>query len=215
MSKIKLAVITGKHPYEVLSFQELFKSMQDIDSYPQHIEEFSADQSAQKQYDVLLFYNFNQETPLNTDDYWQASIKSAIENIGETRQGIVILHHAILAFPDWGIWSDICGIKNRRFNYYLDQSIKVNVETYEHPIVRSIKDWEMIDETYTMDEPGEDSFILLSTHHYNSMKALAWTRQYKNARIFCYQSGHDSKAYNNDNFRKVLKNGIIWVAGII
>jgi type 1 glutamine amidotransferase len=45
------------------------------------------------------------------------------------------------------------------------------------------------------------------------MKTIAWTRQYKNARVFCYQSGHDNQAYANPNFRKVVARGIHWLAG--
>ena len=47
------------------------------------------------------------------------------------------------------------------------------------------------------------------------MKTLAWTRQYKNARVFCCQSGHDDQVFSDPNFRKVISQGIQWLAGRI
>ena len=48
-----------------------------------------------------------------------------------------------------------------------------------------------------------------------SMKTLAWTRQYKNARVFCCQSGHDNQVFADSNFRTVIARGIQWLAGRI
>ena len=72
--------------------------------------------------------------------------------------------------------------------------------------------WEMIDETYTMADAGEGSKILLTTDHANSMKTLGWTRQYKNARVFCFESGHDNQTWIDPNFRKILHHGVLWCA---
>ena len=40
-----------------------------------------------------------------------------------------------------------------------------------------------------------------------------WARRYRNARVFCLQSGHDSRAYENPNFREVVRRGIVWLSG--
>jgi len=73
----------------------------------------------------------------------------------------------------------------------------------------------MVDETYTMKDPGEGSTILLSTDHPKSMKHLAWTREYRKSRVFCFESGHDDKAWSNSGFKKVLARGMQWCAGRI
>ena len=66
-----------------------------------------------------------------------------------------------------------------------------------------------------MEEPAVDSHILLTTDDPQSMKSIAWTRCYKKARVFCFQSGHDQRAYANPSFRLVIGRGIQWVAGRI
>ena len=61
-----------------------------------------------------------------------------------------------------------------------------------------------------MESAGDDSDILLTVAHPNSMEVLAWAREYGKSRIFCFQSGHDDVTYSNPNFREVLKRGIQW-----
>jgi len=207
-TKIKTAVITGHHPYEVTDFHLLFRSVPEIDFYPQNMEDFVTDTGkGRKQYDVLVFYNMHMETPVN-------KTKEVLEQLGETEQGILMLHHAILAFPKWQLWSDICGIQDRSFDFYPEQSIRIEIANH-HPITESLTSWKMIDETYTMKNAGESNEIILITDHPKSIKTIAWTRHYRKARIFCYQSGHDSQTYSNPQFRTVLARGIQWLAGSI
>ena len=75
-----------------------------------------------------------------------------------------------------------------------------------------MQSWDMIDETYTMAEPGGESRILLTIEHPKSMKAIGWTRQYKKSRVFCLESGHDNQTWANAGFREVLRRGLLWCA---
>jgi len=212
--KITTAVITGQHPFDVPGFHALLRSMPEIDFYPQHLEDLVADAGhVRGEYDVLVFYNFHQANPGSEKGWWEKGTKEALEHLGETRQGIFVLHHAILAFPKWRLWSDIVGIRDRRFEFDVGQDLLIEVANPQHPITRDLQAWEMIDETYLMANAGRGSEILLSTDHPRSMKTIAWTRHYKKARVLCYQSGHDARAYANENFRTVVARGIQWLAG--
>lgn len=212
-ASIRTAVVTGRHPYDVYNFQAVFKGIQDIDFCPQHLEDFATDTGKTK-YDVIVFYNFHQETPGNEKNWWEKGIKETLEGLGSSEQGILLLHHAILAFPGWSLWSEIAGIEDRKLSRYdMNQIVKTYV-TSEHPITKGLSDWEMVDETYLMNSPSsEDCEILLTTDNPNSMRVLGWTRMYKKSRVFCYQSGHDNQAYSDPNFRKVIANAILWLAG--
>ena len=212
--KIRTAVITGRHPFDVPSFHALFRGLPDIDPYIQPLEDFASDAGkVRKDYDAVVFYNFHKETPDTTEvDWWAQGIQQAIEELGDTAQGVVVLHHAILAFPEWQPWSDVCGIQGRSFGYHVGQTIRVEIADNDHPITKGLEPWEMMDETYTMDDPGKGSEPLLTADHPKSMKTIAWTRQHKNARVFCLQSGHDNDTFVDPNFREVLARGIQWVA---
>ena len=212
--ELKIAVVTGVHQYDVLNLHKLFREMEGVDAYIQNMFDFATDTGAGRQsYDVVVFYNMHGDMSGEGMEYRKT--REAIGALGETRQGIVLLHHAILAYRDNPIWNAISGIENRRFDYFLDETVKYILENTEHPITKGTKDFEMVDETYVMDAAGEGSDILITTDHPNSMKTIAWTRAYKNARVFCYESGHDNIAYSNENFRRILRNGIFWAAGKI
>ena len=42
---------------------------------------------------------------------------------------------------------------------------------------------------------------------------IAWVHDYSKARVLGYQSGHDARAWTNKSFRRLMAQGIRWVAG--
>jgi uncharacterized protein len=218
MTGIKTAVVTGRHPYDLPAFQAVFRSIAEIDFYPQHLEDFVADEGKiRSRYDVVVFYNFHQETPTTGKEWENNATREALEKLGENTQGILILHHALLAWKQWQLWTDITGVKDRSFGYYHDQSLHVHVADSNHPITQGMSDWDMVDETYTMSDarPEDGNRILLTVDHPLSMKTLAWTRQYRRSRVFCWESGHDAETFVNPNFRLIMSRAIQWLAGRI
>lgn len=212
---IKTAVITGAHSYDVLGFHALFRGLEGVDAYIQHVEDFTAsEQAVRDSYDVVLFYGMPVDTPTDEGAPWYAGTpRSALEHLGQTEQGIVVLHHALIAYPQWPIWSRIVGIDDRTFEYHPDQTIHVDVASPEHPITQGLEAWDMIDEAYVMVEPAAGSHVLLTTECPVSMRTLGWTRQYGKSRVFCFACGHDRQAWQNGGFREILRRGIVWCGG--
>ena len=206
---IKVAVITGGHFFDVPGFHAIFRDMPQVDSYIQLEANWAADiGQALDTYDVFLFYNMPRGLP-------EERTRPVLEKLGESGQGIFLLHHAILAYEQWPFWSDLVGIWDRSFGYDHEQELSVQIADPAHPITQGIEPWQMVDETYSMASAGEDSHLLLTTDHPRSMRVLGWTRQFRNARVFCYQSGHDNFTYVDRNFRKTILRGIQWCAGRI
>jgi len=212
----RTAVVTGHHPFDVPNFHALFRALPEIDAYPQHMEDFSADAGqARETYDAVVFYNMHTETPAAEGPWFEKGVRAALERLGETDQGIVVLHHAILAYPEWDFWGDLVGIQDRSFGYHIGQELQIQIEDSKHPITSGLEGFGIVDETYTMASTGEGSEILLTADHELSMRSIGWTRQFRKARVFCFQSGHDAVAFANPSFRTVLSRGIQWVAGRI
>lgn len=203
-TSMKIAIVTGEHGFREKDFDAVFRSMEDIEFIREDLDIFVEDPD-QKEYETVVFYNFHRPYP--TDEQAEA-----ILGLTERGQGMVILHHAILAFPAWESYSDMCGIHDRDFDYSPKQTLQVQVSDPNHPITKGLDNWEMGDETYLMNSAGEDSTILLTVDHPNSMDVIGWSREYGNSRIFCLQSGHDNVTYSDPNFRKVLQQGIEWCA---
>lgn len=211
---VTCAVITGGHGYDVRNFHRFFRSLPGVDAYIQHMDDFaSTRESARDGYDAVLFYTMLMEGPTNDGEPWYAGKpRDALEHLGETAQGIVVLHHSILAYPQWTVWNRMVGIPDRRFRHHPEQTLQVEIANSAHPITTGLNPWEMADETYQMDEPGSDSDILLTADHPRSMRAIAWTRSHKRARVLCFQSGHDNLTWSNPNFGTIVSRGIHWVA---
>lgn len=210
--KIQVAILTGGHPYDVISFNRLLGSLPGVGYYIQAIEEFCTDPGkCADKYDVIMFYNMTNSTPQDTEA-WDTVYKRPLEEIAERGQGIFVLHHATLAFPEWDFWDRVTGLQRKTFTYEFDQKVRLHVEDPKHPITQDLKDWEMIDETYFLTGAREGSHILITTDNETSMDTIAWTRQCGNSRVFCFQSGHDKQAYGNESFREVIIRGLKWVS---
>jgi len=214
-SPVRLAVVTGGHSFDVPAFHELFRHMEEISAYIQSMDDFaSSTREIRRHYDAILFYTMLQKGPVDEGLPWYAGTPlTTLSDLGAAQQGLVVLHHALLAYPEWPVWDALTGISCRSFEYHLDQTVRSDIARGDHPITQGLDSWVKVDETYEMPEPGEDSEILLTCDHLKSMNAIAWTRRYGKARVFCYQGGHDSQAYSHRNFQEVLRRGILWSAG--
>lgn len=212
-----VAVVTGGHSFDVPRFYDVFRSNPDITFYPQELREFVADAGeVREQYDVVAFYILYRGSDFDADGKRVEQTKKAIREVGETGTGIVVLHHAILSFPEWDLWTDLCGLPDRgmsEFEPHFEQSVAVDIADTDHHITTGLSPWEMTDETYEMADPSEDNRVLLTTDHPDSMSVVGWTRRFHDSRVFCFQSGHDDRAYSNPQFRTVLDRGVEWTAG--
>ena len=207
--KITVAVITGGHGFDVPGFHAVFRAMPELDCYIQHQDDFIQDVGhARAEYDAFLFYNMPRGLP-------DSKAEAVFSQLGESGQGIFLLHHAILAYLPWDFWGELAGISDRRFGYAMNQELTVEVADSNHPITQGVASWRMVDETYSMASAGADSQLLLTTNHPESMRVLGWTRRFRRSRVFCLQSGHDNAAYADPNFRKMILRGIQWCAGRI
>src|SRR5262249_12634231 len=111
---------------------------------------------------------------------------------------------------------ELVGISDRAgITPHFNQVLTVEAADPAHPIAQGVPDrWTLHDETYVMEEadPSRGNHLLLTTTHEPSMRTLAWTRTFRDSRVFCYQSGHDYQAFDDATFRRVVENAIHWLA---
>jgi len=207
MGLLKVAVVQDWHPYDVISFQEMLNSMPDFQFYMQNIDILAEDKENLQKYDAFLFYGLGRKIP----ESGTAVEKFSSEFLGSTNAGIVLLHHAILNYNKWAVWDEITGLKSRSMTYHPNQNVNFDIAYPEHPITKGLAPFSLIDETYKMDSPEDKSLIV--TDHDLSLRTIAWTRQYKNSKVFCYASGHDANAYNDGTFREIIRRGLLWSMG--
>jgi trehalose utilization protein len=215
MDNLEAAVLVENHPYDVVGFQRMLNSFTDCNCYVQPVDLFVQDEDNRKKYGVVLWYNINWDPPKEDEVLY----KYFENEIGRTTQGIVLIHHALLNFQNWDLYTEVCGLRQRgagSFKYTQDQAVNEHILDPDHPITRGVADFRVTDETYAIGEPEEPgNHILITTDNSTSMKNLAWTRQYKNSRVFAYASGHDNRVYADENYRRVVHQGLLWAAGRI
>jgi hypothetical protein len=95
---VKLAVVTGGHTYDVRAFEHVFRAMENVDFYVQSLDDFTASPKAAAEYDVVLFYTMHRFSPGQALPWYQKNVFSTLETLGSTPQGIVLLHHSLVAF---------------------------------------------------------------------------------------------------------------------
>jgi hypothetical protein len=215
---LEIAVITGGHPYQVQAFDAFWKAMPGINAVIQNIDDFTASpEEVRDSYSALVFFFMPAGDPEEDDAPWFAgNPKAALEHLGSTEQGIVVLHHAILAFRPWSGWADLCALPDRAgFSFAPDEIVDVKVANPNHPITMGMDDWQITDEVYKINSslPAGECDVLMTTDHPKSMQALGWTRMHGKSRVFCFQPGHDSTAWSNPVFAETLRRGIQWTAG--
>ncbi len=217
-AKVRVLVVTGGHDFEKEPFFQVFKDNPEITfkavEHPHAQALFKAD--AAKAYDVLVFYDMHQEI---TDEA-KADLVARLKD----GKGLVVLHHAIADYQKWPEYEKIIGAK-----YYLEKTVVNGVEkarsAYKHgmhftlhvvdpahPVTKGVKDYEIHDETYKWFDVAEGVHPLLTTDEPESNHVVAWAKTYENARVVYMQSGHDHFAYENPNFRQVLRQAIVWTA---
>lgn len=211
--KLKVAVVLECHPFNITDLQEMLWSFEDCECYVQPYELFIQDLDNRDKYDTVLYYSMSLPLPEEGTDRY----KYVMEEMGNTKQGIILMHHALLSFPRWDVYTDVSGVKIRceeQFKYHPNETVDQHILDKEHPIMKGIEDFTVIDETYEIGEPDEPgNHILIETNNTSGMHKIAWTRQYKNSRVFCYASGHDNNVYADENFRRIMHQAIHWTAG--
>ncbi len=215
---MRVAVVTGGHSFHVPGFHQLFRALDGVDAYIQHMHDFASARARVKElYDVVVFYTMLKEGPADEGQPWYTGKPlQTMQHWLDSGKGIVMLHHAILAYPDWQIWVDMVGLQAGSFeDYRHGEVMKISVADKTHPLTQGLSDWEMIDETYKMGEPDANSHVLLTTDHPACMKTIGWTRHVGKTRVFNLQSGHDNRTWEDIHFQKILTRGIQWAAGRI
>jgi type 1 glutamine amidotransferase len=214
---IRILVITGGHDYKKEQFNKMLESLAPEISYkiaelPGAYDMFLPEN--RNQYDVLVFYHMWQKI---TDEQARA-----LADCIKKGKPLVALHHSICAYDEWPEYWNIIGgkyfhkqttFKGKVYqpcSYIHDLHFNVKVTNTRNPVTAGIPDFPIFDETYKGYYVAEGVTPLLTTDEPSSTPVIGWTKKYGKARVVVLQSGHDVPTFENENFRKLLKQSIEW-----
>jgi uncharacterized protein len=209
---LRLLVVTGGHDYPT-SFYTLFEDPAHFqwDHAVSNHEAFRTDLRAK--YDVLVLYDSSAEI---SDEE-----KKNLTDFAKSSKGIVVLHHAIVDYPDWEWWwREVVGGKYMfrpekglpASTYLHDQDILVE-PVGKHPILAGIGPLRINDETYKGMWISPQVQVILKTNHPTSDGPVAWISPFKDSRVVYIQLGHGELAHRHAGFRRLVRNGILWSGG--
>lgn len=215
---IRILIITGGHGYKTEQFNQMLASLApeivfEVAELPAAFNMFLPEN--RNKYDVLVFYHMWQTITEEQEQIFADCIRSG--------KPVVALHHSICAFDDWPEYWNIIGgkyfHKATTFNgreyqpcsYIHDIHFNVKVVDPKNPVTKGVADFSIFDETYKGYYVAEGVTPILSTDEPSSTPVIGWTKKYGKARIVVLQSGHDVPTFENENFRKLLRQAIEWV----
>jgi len=214
---LKVAILVGGHGYDKANFSKAWGGHEDIQCEVWKGKPYSVFDDLDKfKYDVVLMFNLSSGITDKQKANFLTLLKKGL--------GVVVWHHALANCQDWPEFEKIAGCKfwmkaGMRDGKKIPKSgwthddYTMHIEDASHPITKGLKDFKIHDESYYRQTWIKDIHVLVSTEHPKSDKPIAWTVNYKGARVFAYQGGHDAKAWTNPGHRQLLGNGIRWVAG--
>jgi type 1 glutamine amidotransferase len=217
-AKLRLLVVTGGHGFERDPFFAMFDSFEGMEwrevAHPQANDSYAPETA--ETYDVLVFYDMNQEI---SEDQQAAFI--ALLNEGK---GVVFLHHALADYQAWEEFGKVIGGCYHLAPYTRDGKqypastfrhgvdINVHVADPAHPVTKGLEDFTIHDEVYGGYSVEPTAHPLLTTDHPESSEVLAWANEYGKSRIVTIQLGHDARAYQNPSYRRLLSQAIRWTS---
>ena len=212
--RIKVLLVTGGHGFEVESFFKIFADNPEI-TYTAAKHGKAADVYDRDDlltYDVAVLYDMPKTI---TDEQ-----KTKFRGLLQKGTGLVVLHHALVSYPDWPEYEALIGggysqadEKSGKAGYQHDVDIPVQIVANDHPITRGLADFMIHDEIYWGFRVGPNVVPLLKTTQPKSGNPIAWVNPHEKNRVVYLQLGHGPTAYEHPQYRELVARSIRWAAG--
>lgn len=170
-------------------------------------------------FDAIIFSNSNNEAFL-TDEQ-----RTNFQNYIRSGKGFMGIHSANASERDWEWYRQMLGGKFVRHPALQDFDIFV-IDKY-HPSTSHLPEiWKWEDECYYSNYLNPSLHIILTADLstvedskkevypgkvFGDQFPLAWCHEFEGSRVFYTALGHKIEYYKDENFRKHLKGGIIWI----
>lgn len=217
-TEIQILLTTGGHGFQEKPFFEMFDKLPGVKYHCIQLPD-SADilkPGLEKQYDVIVMYDMVKGISREQQKTFVELLKKGI--------GVIALHHNLGAHRNWDEYVHIIGgkyifeekilgaKKHGKSDYSDDQDFLVKIADKNHPITQGISDFLIHDETYINYYTSSNAHVVLKTDFSNSDPEIGWVTKYEKSPVFYLLLGHDSKAWSNANYPKLLLNAIRWAA---
>lgn len=164
-------------------------------------------------YDVLV---------LNDQLNWPDRDRETAQKAVEAGRGFVLIHNSLGDNQNWPWWyqevvggllvlEEHAGMKKST----ITPSATLDVRPAgKHPILRDIGPFRLVrEEAYRGMWQSSEITPLLETTGSASDRTVAWVGVHPKARVVCIQPGAAPETHRNPEFRKLVRNAILWAGG--
>jgi hypothetical protein len=159
---------------------------------------------------------------LNDQVDWTEKARQNIQNAVSQKKGFVILHHALGDNQNWPWWYEevtggllVLDDQSGKPKSSFSARNSVDVELLgDHPILTGIRPFRLNEESvYHRLWRSPKISPLAVTRDTEGSHPVAWIGPSTTARVVCIQLGSSTDTFRNVNYRKLVRNSILWCAG--
>jgi type 1 glutamine amidotransferase len=149
--------------------------------------------------------------PVVTDSACVAGIARYLEAGG----ALLVCHVTATAFPSEPVWEDIVGGRwVRGISMHPERGdAEISLRPVEHPILRGLADFVLVDERYSYLRVAEDAHVLAVHSHDGIDHSLIWTHVWHKARVVYNGLGHDAQSFDSSEHRAIVAAAAEWLLG--
>jgi type 1 glutamine amidotransferase len=205
----RVLVVTGGHSYPT-SFYTLFEQPGIAWDHAVSSEEaYRGD--LRDRYDVLVLHDM----PKTLSETGQRHLRA----FAEAGKGLVVIHHAIVSYPEWDWYRDLIGARYLEqpagglpaSTFRHDETMRIAVGR-QHPVTTGLADFTVLDETYKGMWLAAGNNVLLTTDNPTGDPPVAWVSAYDKSRVVTIQIGHGPESHRDASYRRLVLNAIRWSA---
>ena len=224
----KILVVTGGHDFDEKEFFEMMDAIPGI-MYDKAVMPGDMGLLApglEKKYDAILSYDQNHffEQGKQITEAQRTNFDKLMQN----GMPLLVLHHSVGSFPKWPPYREIAGgafvfsgavplyenLDGKSWpasSHEDDVEMTISIVDKEHPVTQGLDDFVIHDEAYVDVYVSPRVNVLLTTNHPRVTPEVAWVHRYHNSPVFTLTLGHGKEAYSNENFRKLIAQGLDWM----
>ncbi|MGV3640089.1 MAG: PVC-type heme-binding CxxCH protein [Adhaeribacter sp.] len=153
-------------------------------------------------YDGLVIYANHDQISPEQDQALTAFVESG--------KGLIPIHSASFCFRNSPTYVKMVG---GQFKSHGTGTFKTEIVDAKHPILQNFTPFETWDETYVHSELQPDNHLLMVRDENGRKEPWTWTRTQGKGRVFYTAYGHDERTWNQEGFKQLVGNGILWAVG--
>lgn len=222
-SSIRILIVTGKD-YPGHLWRETTPVLRSILAQQNYFEVYVSEDveilstNLEERYDAAILHFCNWESPMPSE-----AAREGLARFVANGKGLIVLHFACGAFREWPnyhtlAWPEYEKIVGRVWDTEKGhdpyQKFTVRISNHDHPITKTLEDFEIEDELYfcLKGEPKIDVVLSGYSTVTKQDEPLGFVLNYHGGRVFHTPLGHNAASFSAAGFAPLLHRACEWAA---